>query len=235
MSEIDRLLTPDNVIIYFDFDNTITDFDVLDSVIAKFATGTAWQEAEKRWELGSIGARDCLDVQMRSLRTTPKALADFLAPIKLDPAFSNILKWLRMTGIEHGILSDNFSPIIEEILTNNQIEDVPVFANSMRFQSNSTIPSFPYYNEDCPRCAHCKKVHLLERPDAYIIYVGDGRSDICPAQIADRVYARSFLLTYLTELGQTPISFNTLSDVLSDLRKWWITKKDPAGYSELLA
>ena len=210
-----------NTVVYFDFDNTVTDFDILDAVISRFAIGTAWEEAEEQWAKGLIGARDCLEIQMRSLRTTPEELSQFLKTIRLDPAFAKALAWLRQNKIEHAILSDNFSQIISEILVNNHITNVPIYANTMRFQGSQIEPSFPFYDETCPRCAHCKKIHLHEKPDAHIIYVGDGRSDICPALIADRVYAKSFLLTHLTSLGMTPIPFVHLSEVLEDMQLFW--------------
>lgn len=221
MSNLFQPFSSQKTVVYFDFDNTITDFDVLDSIIERFATGTAWKVAETEWENGRIGARDCLDIQMRSLRVTQEELAEFIQPIHLDPAFLKTLNWLREKGIEYSILSDNFTKIIAKILANNHIEGVPIYANTLRFEGNTIEPSFPFYDETCPRCAHCKKIHLLERPDAYTIYVGDGRSDICPALIADRVYARSFLLDHLTELGMAPTPFDSLSEVLADLQSLW--------------
>ena len=54
--------------VFIDFDNTITCGDVLDGIIEQFATNDSWRTLEEAWVAGRIGARACLDGQMRVLR-----------------------------------------------------------------------------------------------------------------------------------------------------------------------
>jgi 2-hydroxy-3-keto-5-methylthiopentenyl-1-phosphate phosphatase len=121
---------------------------------------------------------------------------------------------------ESWIVSDNFKPIVEVILENHGIKGFPVFANRLEFHKDRLLPSFPYRNPDCPFCAHCKKIHFMhdaiskENP---VIYIGDGRSDICAARQASVVFAKDTLLEYFRKHGLPCIEFYDLSTVYEHL------------------
>ena len=205
-------------VVFFDFDNTISTVDVLDSIIERFAIDDRWQELERDWQAGRITTRECLDGQLRSLRLTWPELRDHLREVKLDPAFRPILEFLRAEEIEHLIVSDNFTVILAEILDQHGISGVPVFANHLLLDDGGAIPSFPHSNPEHPGCAHCKRLHLQARPDKFTIYVGDGRSDLCPALIADLVFAKDTLLRDLTGRGHPCEPITHLGSVLDFLQ-----------------
>ena len=200
-------------IVFFDFDNTITPFDVLDEIIKRFSIDDGWKKLEQAWEKGKIGSKECLEGQLRSIRVTREVLARFLSTVPLDPSFKKLLGLLKRKGMESAIVSDSFSFIIKEILQHNGIRKREVYANTIRFNGGRLIPSFPYWNGDCIRCAHCKKKHVLENADKTTVYVGDGLSDICPAERADLVFAKANLLTYLNQHKKPCLDFKDLGDV----------------------
>ena len=51
------------------------------------------------------------------------------------------------------------------------------------------------------------------------MYVGDGRSDFCPALEADVVFAKDSLLKYLKKRQRPCIEFNNLGDVYNHLKE----------------
>jgi len=126
---------------------------------------------------------------------------------------------LREAGVELTILSDNFDLIVRYLLEKNGLSDVPFFANRLEFVDGRAVPSFPFTNPECPNCAHCKKTHFLPPNDdaRQVIYIGDGRSDRCPARHADLVFAKDSLLTYLRaeQIACTP--YRSLSDIADSL------------------
>ncbi len=204
-------------VVFFDFDNTISTVDVLDSIIERFAIDDRWIELERDWQAGRISTRDCLDGQLRSLRLTWPELREHLRSVELDPAFRPILEFLRAEEIEHHIVSDNFTVILAEILAQHGIADIPVHANELRLEDGGAIPSFPHSNPKHPSCAHCKRLHLQAHPEKFRIYVGDGRSDVCPALVADLVFAKDTLLRDLTAQGHPCEPITDLSAVLAFL------------------
>jgi 2,3-diketo-5-methylthio-1-phosphopentane phosphatase len=201
--------------VFFDFDNTITPFDVLDDIIRRFAVNQDWIAFEQDWKTGRLGSRECLEGQLRSVRVTKKQLLQYLSRIRIDPHFHRFFGMLKREGIKPIILSDSFNFIIESILKNNAITGVKVYANSLRFHKNRLIPSFPHRSRYCQRCAHCKKKNLLRKNirDKIIVYIGDGLSDVCPAEYSDIVFAKGNLLKHFREKKRLCLAFNNIEDI----------------------
>ena len=204
-----------NCRVFFDFDNTMTRTDVLDNIIKDFSVNDDWEALQRSWENDEIGTKECLEGQMRGLRVTKKRLNQYLTKVELDRSCYKILSFLSKEGIPPVILSDNFTPIIEQILDHHGIKGVKVYANALRYYKDRLIPSFPYDNPFCPSCAHCKKIHLTrdQHVNKLIVYIGDGRSDFCPAEVSDIVFAKDKLLAHMKKEGWEHIPYKNLGDV----------------------
>ena len=204
-----------NCRVFFDFDNTMTTSDVLDDVIRRFSINDKWIALEKAWHEEKIGTKECLEGQLKNVRITKNALHNFLKKVELDPHFHRLLTLLVREGIKPVILSDNFTYIIEWILQYHAIKDLKVYGNTLRFYRGHIIPSFPYDNPFCPSCAHCKKIHLTKdkTDNKLIVYVGDGRSDICPSRVSDVVFAKDRLLSFMHKEELPCVPYKDLGDV----------------------
>ncbi len=215
-----RLSKLSDCLVFFDFDNTITPFDVLDDIIEKFSINKNWVAFEQAWKRGDIGSQVCLKGQLHSVRITQKDLIRYLSKVKIDPHFSELFAMFRREGIKPVILSDNFTFIVNFILAHNGIKGAKVYANNLRFAKDRLLPSFPYVNRHCLRCAHCKKKNLLKKEvqDKIIMYIGDGLSDACPAEYADIVFAKGNLLEHFRRKRRLCAAFNTLEDIYNYFR-----------------
>jgi 2,3-diketo-5-methylthio-1-phosphopentane phosphatase len=201
-------------IVFLDFDNTITSLDVLDAVIGRFSIDQKWMAFEEAWKEGKIGSRQCLEAQLRSVRVTRADLAKYVKQIPLDPFALKLFQTLRRQRIPFMIVSDSFTVIIRTILRHYGIRQAKVFANELKFKKDRLIPAFPFHSKDCRRrCAHCKKIHVLEHKDKTTIYVGDGLSDVCPALESDIVFAKDSLASHLELERKFHTVFCDLGDV----------------------
>ncbi len=207
--------------VFMDFDNTISTFDVLDDLIKRFSIDKKWLVYEKLWKEGTIGSRECLVGQLKSVRISQKDLTAYLKTIKLDPGFIKLLALLKKNHIDPVVLSDSFSYLIKKILNNSGIKGLKIYANEINIQGNRLIPSFPYSDKSCLRCAHCKKRHLLKKTlqDKTIIYVGDGLSDVCPSKAAHVVFAKGSLINHLSKEKISCIPFKQLNDIYLNLKR----------------
>lgn len=197
-------------VVFFDFDNTITSFDVIDDMLERFSEDDRWIGLENKWKRGKIGSKECLKGQIEGIRISRGELDGYLHHVKLDPYFKKLMKFLRSKKIKTVILSDNFDYILKTILNSNGVNRLPVYSNKVRIVRDRLIPSFPLTRKDCDgTCGHCKNnsMRKVAGKDSTLIYIGDGRSDICPAKAADIVFAKDALLDYFKakKLDHIPI------------------------------
>jgi len=214
----------DNCQVFFDFDNTITAFDVLDGIIEQFSINRDWIAYEEAWKKGKIGSRQCLEAQLRSIRIGRAQLHDYLKTVGIDGAFGRLLALLRRHGVEPVIVSDSFTQIIRYILDYNGISGITVHANQLRMQGDCLHPSFPHAGTKCLRCGHCKTETLARAEFAgkLAVYIGDGLSDLCPARRSDLVFAKRgcSLQRHLMETGGHYQPFDDFGDIYTYFKEY---------------
>lgn len=214
-------------VVFFDFDNTITQGDILDRVIERFSVSDDWRHWEDAWVRGEISTVQCLDRQIAGIRASEAELLDFVADVQIDPHFATIAQWAAKGHIDLLVVSDNFSCLVREILLRYGMLDLSVLANELTFIGNRPKAHFPYRSKACKRCAHCKAEHFKRFPSHRKIYVGDGLSDICPSLAADVVFAKDSLAAYLANHGTPFIEFISLETVAEFLIAERRTSNEP--------
>jgi 2-hydroxy-3-keto-5-methylthiopentenyl-1-phosphate phosphatase len=201
-------------VLFLDFDNTVTIGDILDAVIERFSITARWRSWESAWQRGELSTAECLSLQIGDLRVDAAELTRFVSDTPIDAGFPEIVDLCRDKGIPLFIVSDNFSLIVRAILKRSALGDVKVFANELLFDGTKPSARFPHANPRCRRCAHCKAVHFAGFASHRTIFVGDGLSDICPAEAADVVFAKDALADHLAGAGIPFLPFASLGDVL---------------------
>lgn len=200
-------------VLFFDFDNTITQGDVLDRVIERFSVTDDWRRWEDAWSRGELSTERCLERQVAGIRAFKGELLDFVADFPVDPNFETIVRWAASEQVELVIVSDNFSCLVRAILSRQALPELPLYANKLTFVGNRPEAHFPFKSRDCARCANCKVKHFKRFLGRNTVYVGDGLSDVCPALAADLVFAKDSLATYLGSRGVSFEPFVTLRTV----------------------
>lgn len=208
-------------IVFFDFDNTISAYDILDDMLVKFSVNDAWVDLERRWKRGEIGSRECLRGQIGGIRIKKRRFDKYLSTITLDRYFLRLIRYLDSKKIETIIISDNFDYILNAVLKNKGASNLKVYSNKLEVRDDRLIPSFPFADKKCGECAHCKKGTIKKHTgrNSMVFYVGDGLSDVCASRIADVIFAKSYLRRYLEEKDIVHIPFNGLKDVYENLKR----------------
>ena len=200
-----------------DFDGTISHQDVTDGLLRRFGR-PGWQAIEQQWEDGLIGSRDCMTRQIAMLDMTLTQFYDHLCSVTLDPSFTAFLDVARARGIAVSLLSDGLAQAIAFILQRHGISGLPIYANQIELQAESSWRlRTPYSRPDCgPASAHCKCSQL---PSSRLrtMYIGDGASDFCVAGKADRVFAKGRLADYCKAQGIAHQPIHDFNDVVVHL------------------
>ena len=221
-----RLLPPpDRCQAWVDFDGTITAVDVLDELIRRHAVDDSWRAVEADWQAGRIGSRQCLSRQLAAVRAIDADLARLVADVPLDPGVGRLFATLAAAAVPATIVSDGLAPFITALMARAGLSAVPVRSNDVVRRGTAIDLVCPHASAACrSAAAHCKCGSIVELTAVgrdRQIYVGDGRSDLCPARTTDVVFAKGTLAASLAAEGVAFLPFRTLDDVADALAAAW--------------
>lgn len=209
-------------IVFTDFDGTIAVEDIGDAIFERFGDVHECSESFAAYRRGEINARECWRRGFATMKqVTQDQFTRFILSKRIDPSFSRFVEYCRDARIDVHVLSDGFDAYIVPILEREGLDFLPRFSNELQFNDDGTVtPQFPYTDAECPRCAHCKRNHMLTHSgeEHVIVYIGDGVSDRCPAQYADIVFAKNALVPFCEANNITFHRFETFGDVLAKFR-----------------
>ena len=213
-----------NMRVFIDFDGTITERDVGDSIFERFLRPDlleqGWHEVIiTEWKAGRLSSRDCLVQECENTVVSPEELNLLLESHSLTPGFERFVDFCGERNMPLTVLSDGLDYYIEYILEKFGLGDVDYRANHMYFIENSIRVDFPYVERGCGRCGNCKRWHIdsERREGEKIVYIGDGYSDRYAIQSADLVFARRDLAEYCGSRGIAYIPFDRFDDVMREM------------------
>jgi 2-hydroxy-3-keto-5-methylthiopentenyl-1-phosphate phosphatase len=185
--------------VFIDFDGTITEKDVGEHMFLRFGDAEEANNIIKRWMNKEINSTESWVLLCNTIKSfDEKKFEEFLNEIEISPGFDDFIEYCQINKIETYVLSDGLDYYIKYILRKFGYEHLKLFSNKLSIKDNKLVPSFPYGDEECTRCANCKRNHILNNSsdDDYTIYIGDGYSDTCPAQFVDYIFAKNSLLKF---------------------------------------
>jgi 2,3-diketo-5-methylthio-1-phosphopentane phosphatase len=214
---------PQSAQVWIDFDGTITQLDVLDELIRRFAVDDSWKIAEEQWQAGLIGSRDCLTRQLAVVAATDDALDRFVDEIPVDAGFVKLISLLDENQVPWTILSDGIDRFIARLTKRVGIESARFRSNAIDTATGRLNLICPHGSADCRSAsAHCKCASIASLSTGRTaIYIGDGRSDLCPSRTVPCRFAKGVLAVNLEREGLWFLPFDTLDDVAESLKAVW--------------
>jgi 2-hydroxy-3-keto-5-methylthiopentenyl-1-phosphate phosphatase len=216
-------------IVFSDFDGTITEHDTLDAVQDVYGPSN-WRDMYGQMRRSGMSARDVTRKVLESCQASPEQIEKLIDGIGIRAGFQDFVKCVRGRGYEFIIQSEGIDLSIKLILHARGMDDIPYFTNRYVINAEGR-PSTAHLHShpDCPVCGNCKSQHLIEArksgvdstgsPQAAIVYIGNGSTDRCPAQVADVVFARDELATWCARHGVKCIPFEDFRDVMREFEK----------------
>jgi len=208
--------------IFVDFDGTITQQDVGETMFLKFGDPLKAQIIIEDWINKKINAKQSWQLLCDTIENFDhNSYQQFLSSVGIDESFKHFTDYCKSNEFEIRVLSDGLDFYINKILERENLSSLEVFSNRLLFADKKLIPVFPHTDEECDRCANCKRNHILSysSDDEYSVYIGDGWSDVCPAQYCDFIFAKNSLLKYCEMNRITYFPFNSFDDVTSKLEQ----------------
>ena len=110
-----------------------------------------------------------------------------------------------------------YATYVNEVLEHNGIDYVNVFCNEARRTEGGRLRvHYPHPSMECSDCGNCKSglVKALQEDGNYVVFIGNGRTDLCPAKRANMVFATDGLASKLQEEGRPFILFEDFFDIM---------------------
>lgn len=217
-------LSPERIQVQTDFDGTVTEKDVMIGLNEHFSD-ESWNDIVGRWERREVTTREALLEMYSMIRATPEVVRDFVHTwVRIREGFPEFMQWCRKMGIEVVIVSEGLDFVIEETLAMIGVE-ATVITNRAVFGDPFMSVEFPETPPICEHddgdiCGTCKVAHVTRARAAgkYVIYIGDGTTDVRPAREADLVFARRALAERLPRFRDDMVRFEDFHTITGHLR-----------------
>ncbi len=201
-----------------DFDGTITEEDLLDTIASRFGDPRVYEEVEAGLDEGRMPLREVITREFRAVRAALADVVDWeLENVRIRRGFPELVELARERGWRLVVVSSGFHELIEPILDSIGVE-VEVHANRVEPRGDGWRVLWRY-GDECGSCGEsCKRALASDLADeGELVYVGDGYSDRCAAELADRVFARRGLARYLESRAVPYEPFEDFFDVARSL------------------
>jgi 2,3-diketo-5-methylthio-1-phosphopentane phosphatase len=217
--------------ILVDYDGTIAQTDVSDTLMAEFVTAE-WEARAAEYDAGLIGSRRLMEWEVGLITASPDALRAIAAAQPHDAGFASLVARARADGIPIEVVSDGFGFFIPAALEALGVPDVPVITADTTFPPGERPRiDFPNGHPACFVCGTCKRarVRAHQRAGRAVVFVGDGESDRYAAGYSDIVFAKRALVRLCLEAGwpfERWTEFVEIDAWLADAVATW--RSDPA-------
>ena len=211
-----------------DFDDTTAVENVAELLLEHFSEDGAWRTLRQQQRDRLITLKEYQEQAFRNTRASKEAMvAHVKDKATLRPHFKDLWRYCRARRIPLAIVTVGLDFYVDALLEREDLGDVPRYSVKTTFTSEGITYQYPYSWDGSGAspaqvCRHwgtckCSVLAMYRRRGHSIVYVGDGRSDLCPASIADQVFARSQLADLCHEKGMPYHEFQDFQDVIRGL------------------
>ncbi|WP_419877770.1 2-hydroxy-3-keto-5-methylthiopentenyl-1-phosphate phosphatase [Brevibacillus centrosporus] len=211
------------LVLFCDFDGTITEKDNIVAIVRKFAP-PEWEALTKQILSQKISVQEGVGKLFQLLPSSLREeIIDFIvSEASIRPGFADFVRFCREEGIEWLVTSGGIDFFVDPILAPFDLKDVPIYCNGSDFSGDKITITWPHSCDDhCSNgCGMCKTtiIRRYDPADYYRVVIGDSITDLAGAKIADFVIARSFLAQRAEELNLPHRTFATFHDVIAILQ-----------------
>ena len=220
-----------------DFDDTTAEENVASLLLSHFSDNGEWERLRQAHREKRIGLKE---YQERAFRTVTAGRDEMQALVKekatIRPYFKDLWRYCRSRSVPLAIVTVGLDFYVEALLEREGLQGVPRYAVQTEFTPQGITYYYPHpwessggsSEEQCGLFGNCKCRALMEhrRRGHTILYVGDGRSDLCPASIADHVFAHGPLADLMDERQLSYTPFRDFRDMLDALRAMELPRDD---------
>ena len=206
-------------LIQCDFDGTITEEDASFLILDTFGQGD-WRRLFQEYKERKISVGQFNTQAFAMVKVDEQALLEAIrGKVKIRDGFRELVAYCSRMGFRMVIVSNGLEFYVKAILQEIGLENIEVHAAQAQFHPSGM--KVQYTGPDGKQLDDGFKeayIELFLRQGYEVVYVGNGDSDIVPAQYAYQIFARGELLDYCEQNGLQCTPFESLLEVVKALK-----------------
>ena len=204
-------------VICIDFDDTIVLDNTARQIFERFAAA-AWREAEARYHRRELSVEQFNATALDLVGASDEEIRKFArGAARLRKGFLHLTDWAHWHGWLAVVVSNGFNLYVDPILDDLGLDRVARHVGRARFDYRWRVSYLSPRGIDVQEGFKVGYAAAFRDAGDFVVYVGDGESDVPAATLAPVVFARSTLLERLTGKHARLFPFETFDDIVAVL------------------
>ncbi len=204
-----------------DFDDTAAVQNVAELLLRRFGDPT-WTDVRQRFRDGELDLKEYQEITFRNIRADRAAMQHYVKEYaSLRPFFRELWRYCRNHSIPLAVVSQGLDFYISALLERDGFSDVPIFSVNTTFDAGNISYQYnhAYPGQESNGNSKGFIVESFQDRGYYVVYAGDGLSDLEASRKADLVFAHRTLARYCDEEGIAYEPFEDFKGVLLAVRE----------------
>ena len=202
-----------------DFDDTTVLENVAELLLKEFG-GYGWQQYQKQNSSRRMSLKEYQELAFQTVKVGKETMKDLVKEkATLRPHFKALYEYCQRSNIPLAIATMGLDFYVEALLEREGMDSIPYYAVDTEFTDKGIQYGYRYTWDGCwqPGNCKCRVLERYRRKGHAILFAGDGKTDICPADRSDVVFARRFLEEHRQEKGLPYVPLTDFSKVIDSL------------------
>ena len=206
-------------VICLDFDDTIVMDNTARQLFERFASAQ-WRDAEAEYHGGRLTVEQFNAAAFATIEATKAEMQEFVRQnARVRDGFMELIDWAHWNGWLPIVVSNGFDLYVNPVLDGLGLDRVTRHAGRSRFDYRWRVTYFSPRGVELQDGFKLSYAAALQGAGDFVVYVGDGASDIAAATMAPAVFARDTLLERIGQSHSRVFPFETFRDVVPVLER----------------
>ena len=217
-----------------DFDDTAAEQNVASMLLERFGS-PSWKVDRERYREGELTLKEYQETTFRSILADRAVMQDYVKEhANLRPYFHDLWNYCSVNRLPMAIVSQGLDFYIQALLAKEGLTQIPVYSVNTKFTSQGITYQYHHASPGHERDGNSKGlvVNGYKELGYYIIYAGDGISDLEAAPKADLLFAHRTLAEECQRKEIPYRLFKDFQDVLLALREIHLGDSHPTSVEE---
>ena len=203
-----------------DFEDTAAAQNVAELLLTRFGD-PSWTSVRQQFRDGKMDLKEYQEITFRNITADRATMQSYVREHAcLRPYFGELWEYCKGNGFPMAVVSHGLDFYISALLQQAGMGEVPVFAVETEFADGNI--SYTYNHAYPGRESHGNSkgfvVEGFQNQGHYVLYAGDGLSDLEAARKADIVFAHSTLARQCDQEGIPYVHFDDFKGMLNAVR-----------------